>query len=48
MRAVRCTWEKIEVCSPALSAPLMELERDREGVEDAGGSPTEWVIALRS
>lgn len=26
----------------------MELEREREGVDEAGGSPTEWVMDLRS
>lgn len=26
----------------------MELERDKEGVEEAGGSPTEWVMDFRS
>ncbi|TNN41440.1 hypothetical protein EYF80_048402 [Liparis tanakae] len=26
----------------------MELERDSDGVEEAGGSPTEWVTVLRS
>lgn len=43
-----CTWERIDVCRPAFSVPLMELERDSEGVEEAGGSPTEWVMAFRS
>lgn len=42
------TWERIEECRPAWSAPLMELERDSEGVEQTGGSTTEWVMDLRS
>lgn len=38
----------MEVCRPALSVPLMELERDRDGVEEAGGSPTEWIMDFLS
>lgn len=47
MRKVECTCERTEVCSP-LSAPLIELERDKEGVDDARASPTDCVVAFRS
>lgn len=43
-----CTWERAEACRPAVSAPLMELERDRVGVDEAGGSTIEKVIDFRS
>lgn len=43
-----CTWERAEVCRPPMSAPLMELERDRVGVDEAGGSTIERVIVFRS
>lgn len=42
-----CTWERAEVCRP-VSAPLMELERDRVGVDEAGGSTIERVRDFRS
>lgn len=47
VRKVECTCERTEVCSP-LSAPLIELERDKEGVDDARASPTDCVVAFRS
>lgn len=43
-----CTCERTEVCRPALSAPLMELERDSVGVDEAGGSTIERVMDFRS
>lgn len=43
-----CTWYRAALCRPPLSAPLMELQRDKEGVEDAGGSPTDWFKTFRS
>lgn len=43
-----CTWENAEVCRPPVSAPLMELERDRVGVDEAGGSTIERVMDFRS
>lgn len=43
-----CTWERREECKPAVSAPLMELERDSVGVAEAGGSTAERVKDFRS
>lgn len=43
-----CTWESTEECRPAVSAPLMELERDSVGVDEAGGSTIERVMDFRS
>lgn len=43
-----CTWERTEECRPAVSAPLMELERDSVGVEEAEGSTIERVMDFRS
>lgn len=42
------TWERMKVWRQALSVPLMELERDREGVDEAGGSEAEWVMVFLS
>lgn len=36
----KLTCENREEYKPACSAPLIELERDSEGVEDAGASLT--------
>lgn len=48
VRAQHCTWARKEEWSPVWSVPLMELERDSEGVEEAGGSLTDNTVAFLS
>lgn len=43
-----CTWERMEVCRPAVSAPLMELERDSVGVDEAACSTVGRITDFRS
>lgn len=48
LKTMWLTWDNIEVCRPPWSAPLIELERERDGVEDAGASLTDILGVFRS